>query len=112
MATRYVRQYSLKDSLTDKQVAEFWKASLNELMPAIGKVKGVQSVRTFSGAGALRADITAVIDMDDASVYEAMLRDPAVIKAIGAFYGAIDLKTSTQKFVREVTPDLLKALSS
>ena len=31
---------------------------------------------------------------------------------LGTFYSAIDLKTSTQMFIREMTPDLLKALSS
>jgi hypothetical protein len=50
--------------------------------------------------------------MDNAGVYETLLRDPAVGKQLGAFYGAMDLTTSTQMFIREVTPDLLKALSS
>jgi hypothetical protein len=50
--------------------------------------------------------------MDHAGVYEALLRDPAIGKQLGTFYGAMDLTTSTQMFIREVTPDLLKALSS
>jgi hypothetical protein len=40
------------------------------------------------------------------------LRERAISKQLGAFYGAMDLTTSTQMFIREVTPDLLKALSS
>ena len=50
--------------------------------------------------------------MDHAGVYEALLREPTVSKQLGTFYGAMDLTTSTQMFIREVTPDLLKALSS
>ena len=112
MATRYIRRFNLKDSLTDKQVVDFWKAALGEWIPVIEKVKGVRSVKVYSGAGALRADIRLVYDMDDAGAYEAVVLDPAVHKILGPFYGAIDLKTSTQMFIREVTPDLLKALSS
>jgi hypothetical protein len=72
----------------------------------------VQSVKVFSGAGALRAHLTIVIDMADAGIYESLLKEPSIHKMLGTFYGAMDLKTSTQAFVREVTPDLLKALSS
>ena len=112
MATRYIRWFNLKDSLNDKQVGEFWKSLLGEFVPAIEKLKGVQSVKVFSGAGALRAHLTIVIDMADAGTYETLLREPSIHKMLGTFYGAIDLKASTQAFVREVTPDLLKALSS
>jgi hypothetical protein len=112
MATRYIRRFNLKDSLTDKQVVDFWKAALGEWIPVIEKVKGVRSVKVYSGAGALRADIRLVADMDDAGVYEGLLRDPTISKQLGTFYGAMDLTTSTQMFIREVTPDLLKALSS
>jgi hypothetical protein len=34
------------------------------------KVTGVRSVKLYSDAGGLRADIRAVIEMDDAGVYE------------------------------------------
>jgi hypothetical protein len=112
MSTRYVRRINLKDSLSDKQVGEFWQLLLGEFLPAIQKVKGVQSAKAFSGAGALRADIALVLDLGDAGVYESLLREPTIHKMLGKFYGAIDLKTSTQMFIREVTPDLLKALSS
>ena len=112
MASTYVRRFNLKDSLSDKQVATFWKFLLSEFVPAIQKVKGVNSCKVYSGAGALRADIRLVADMDNAGVYEGLLRDPSVSPMLGTFYGAMDLTTSTQMFIREVTPDLLKALSS
>ena len=112
MASTYVRRFNLKDSLSDTQVNDFWKFLLTEFIPAIQKIKGVQSTKVYSGAGALRADIRLVADMDDAGVYEALLRDPSVSRQLGTFYGAMDMKTSTQMFIREVTPDLLKALSS
>ena len=112
MSSTYVRRFNLKSSLSDKQVGDFWKLLLGEFVPAIQKVKGVQSCKIYSGAGALRADIRLVAEMDHAGVYETLLREPAISKQLGAFYGAMDLTTSTQMFIREVTPDLLKALSS
>ena len=112
MASTYVRRFNLKSSLSDQQVGEFWQFLLNEFVPAIQKVKGVNTAKVYSGAGALRADIRLVADMDNAGVYETLLRDPTISKHLGFFYGAMNLETSTQMFVREVTPDLLKALSS
>ena len=112
MASTYVRRFNLKDSLSDKQVSDSWKHLLGEFIPAVQKVKGVKSCKVYSGAGVLRADIRLVAEMDHAGVYEALLREPTVSKQLGTFYGAMDLTTSTQMFIREVTPDLLKALSS
>lgn len=112
MASTYVRRFNLKDSLNDEQVGKFWHFLLSEFMPAIHTIKGVRAVKAYSGAGALRADVRLTLDMDDAGVYEHLLRDPAVHSMLGTFYSAIDLKTSTQMFIREMTPDLLKALSS
>ncbi len=112
MASTYVRRFNLKDALSDKQVGDYWKRLLGEFVPAIQKVKGVNSVKVYSGAGALRADIRLVAEMDHAGVYETLLREPSVSKQLGTFYGGMDLTTSTQMFIREVTPDLLKALSS
>jgi len=111
MASTYVRRFNLKSSLNDKQIGEFWQFLLGELVPAIQKVKGVNSVKVYSGAGALRADIRLVADMDNAGVYETLLREPTISKQLGFFYGNMDLETSTQMFIREVTPDLLTALS-
>ena len=112
MASTYVRRFNLKGSLSDKQVSDYWKHLLGVFVPAIQKVKGVNSVKVYSGAGALRADIRLVAEMDHAGVYETLLREPTVSKQLGTFYGGMDLTTSTQMFIREVTPDLLKALSS
>jgi hypothetical protein len=112
MSSTYVRRFNLKNSLNDKQVSEFWQFLLGDFVPAVQKVKGVNSARVYSGAGALRADIRLVADMDNAGVYETLLREPTISKQLGFFYGAMDLETSTQMFIREVTPDLLKALSS
>jgi hypothetical protein len=50
--------------------------------------------------------------MANAGVYETLLRDTTISKHLGFFYGATNLETSMQMFVREVTPELLKALSS
>ena len=90
----------------------FWKLLLGEFPPAIKKVRGVNSVKVYSGAGALRADIRFVAEMDNAGVYEGLLREPTIGQQLGTFYRAMDLTTSSQMFIREVTPDLLKVLSS
>ena len=111
MPTVYVRTFDLKDSLSDREVHDYWQFLLNEAVPILQKVNGVRSVRLYSGAGALRADCRIVIEMEDAGVYERILIDPGVRKILGKFYGALDLKTSTQAFRREVTPVLLTALS-
>ena len=85
---------------------------MDEVIPAIRNVSGTQSVKVYSGAGALRADITLLWEMDDASGYERALVDSEVRKHFGKVYGAWDLKTAGQSFRREVTSELIKALSS
>ena len=112
MASRYVRHFDLKTSLTDREVASYWRFLLGEFVPAIQKVSGVTDCKVYSGAGALRADIRLAADLDHAGVYESLLREPTIAPLLGTFYGAMDLTTSTQMFIREVTPDLLKALSA
>jgi len=112
MASTYVRRFDLKDSLSDSNVAGFWRFMMQEFVPAIQKCNGVRGTKLYSGAGALRADVRLVVDMDHAGVYEALLREPGVSKSLGQFYGAIDMKTSSQMFLRELTPDLLKALGA
>ena len=111
MATRYVRTVNLKDSLSDEEVVEYWRFFLNELIPAAEKVEGVQSARAFSGAGGLRAQITFELDMDDAAAYERILVDPTVGKLNARAYTALDMKSATQSFLREITPELVGALS-
>ncbi len=112
MATLYTRTFNLKDSLSDGEVVEHWHFLVGQVIPAIEKVKGTRSVRVFSGAGALRADITVLWEMDDASVYERALHDSEVRKLLGQTYGAWDLKTAGQSFRREVTTELIQALTS
>ena len=112
MPTLYTRTFHLKDSLSDAEVLDQWRFLMEEVVPAIQQVRGTRSVQVYSGAGALRADITLLWDMEDASVYERALVDPEVRKLLGRFYGAIDLKTAGQSFRREVTAELIRALSS
>lgn len=112
MPTTYVRRFSLKASLSDADVIGYWQFVMEEALPLLQKVQGIRSVKLYSGAGALRADLRIVLDMDDAGVYERLLVDPEVRRLLGRFYGAIDLSTSTQVFMREVTPELIRALSS
>jgi hypothetical protein len=112
MATTYVRRFNFKDSLSDAEVLDTWKFMMEEALPAFQKVSGVRSVKVYSGAGALRADLRLVVEMDDAGVYERILMDANVRKLLGRAYGALDLQTSTQAFLREVTPELIRALSS
>ena len=112
MATLYTRTFDFRDSVSDEQVVREWHFALEEVTPAILKVSGVRSAKFYSGAGALRADISALIELDDASVYERILVDPVVRKLLGRMYGSWDLKTARQSFRREVTVDLIRALSS
>jgi hypothetical protein len=112
MATTYVRRFSLKDSLSDAEVIQWWKTLMEEFVPLIEKSNGIRSVKLYSGAGALRADLRVTLEMDHAGVYEGLLVDPELRRLLGKFYGGIDMSTSTQSFLREVTPELIQALSS
>jgi hypothetical protein len=112
MPTTYIRQFNLKDTLSDAAVLTYWTFLMEEFLPPIQHAGGIHSAKLYSGAGALRADLRIVLEMDDAGCYERLLVDPAVRTLLGQFYGAIDLKTSTQRFIREVTPELIHALSS
>lgn len=112
MATLYVRTFSFKDSLSDEAALEELRFFINEVVPAIESSIGIRSVKVYSGAGALRSQLKLVVEMDDAAGYERMLLDPAIRKQLGRLYNAWDLSVSTQTFLREVTPDLIAALSS
>ncbi len=83
---------------------------MNEFVPVALRISGVQSLKLYSGAGALRADLRIVAEIDDAGVYERILVDPQIRSLISRFYGAMDLSTSTQGFIREVTPELIQAI--
>jgi hypothetical protein len=112
MATLYTRTYALKDALTDEDVLAYWRFAMEEVAPACLHVPGIRSVKFYSGAGALRADLSILIEMDDAAAYERLLLDPGLRKLLGRLYGSWDLKMAGQSFRREITPELIQALSS
>ena len=66
MPTVYARRFDLKASLTDSEVAAFWKYAVEQFLPACLKANGVRTAKFYSGAGALRADLRVVIEMDHA----------------------------------------------
>ncbi len=68
MPTLYTRTFDLKDSLSDAEALEHWRFLTEEIIPAIQNFPGTRSAKAYSGAGALRADITFLWEMDDASV--------------------------------------------
>lgn len=111
MATTYVRRFDLKSSLSDSEVTAFWKEILTEFLPACRNITGVQAARIYSGAGALRADLRIMLELDNAGVYETAIRQQNLHAMLVRFYRGIDLKTSTQTFLREITPELVQALS-
>jgi hypothetical protein len=111
MTTLYTRTWDLKESLSDTEVNEFWRLCVDELLPACEKLDGTRSIKLYSGAGALRADLTVAWEMDDASVYEQALHNPELRALIGRFYAAIDMRSTDQRFQREITPELVHALS-
>lgn len=112
MPTVYVRRVNLKDALSDAEVVAYWKFTLEEVVPALLNVPGMRSVKLYSGAGGLRADLRYVFEMDDAGAYERLLADPQLRPLIAKTYAAWDMQTASQMFVREVTPELVRALSS
>ncbi len=111
MTTLYTRTWDLKESLSDAEVVEFWRFCVEELAPACEKVEGTRSMKFYSGAGALRADLTVAWEMDDASVYERALHNADLRALIGKFYAGIDMRTTDQRFQREITQQLVHALS-
>ncbi len=111
MSTLYTRTLDLKESLSDAEVVEFWRFCVDELIPACEKHEGTRSIKLYSGAGALRADLTFAWEMDDASVYERALHNPELRALVGKFYAAIDLRRTNQRFQREITAELVHALS-
>lgn len=49
-------------------------------------------------------------EMEHAGVYENLLHEPGLHDMIARFYAAMNPGASTQSFLREVTPDLVKAI--
>ena len=110
MATLYTRTFNLKDSLSDAEVLEHWRFMMEELVPAVQNLPGTRSAKAYSGAGALRADITFQWEMDDASVYEKALVNADLRGMISKAYTDWDLNTAGQSFRREVTAELIQAI--
>ena len=112
MPTLYTRTFNFKDSLSDEEVLGEWRFILEAAIPAVEKVEGTRSIKVYSRSGALRADLVIAWEMDNAAVYETALQDSELRTMLGRLYGSWDMKSSTQSFRREVTPDLIRALSS
>ncbi len=110
MATLYTRTFNLKDTLGDAEVLEHWRFLTEEVIPAVQNFPGTRSVKAYSGAGALRADISFLWEMDDASVYEKALLDADLRGMIAKIYTDWDLTTAGQSFRREVTAELIQAI--
>src|SRR3974377_2562921 len=102
MTTVYARRFDLKDSLTDSEVAAFWKYAMEEFVPACLKANGVRTAKFYSGAGALRADLRIVIEMDHAGGYENLLHDPSLHEHVAKLYAVVDFTTYTQSLTRAV----------
>ena len=111
MPTLYTRKFDLKESLSEQEVIDYWRFSMEELVPAILAVKGVRSMKIWSGSGALRADLISQAELDDAGVYERLLLDSRTRQSNAKAYHSIDMRTATQSFRREITPELVRALS-
>ena len=62
MPTVYVRRVNLKETLSDADVTAYWKFTLEDVVPALLNVPGICSVKIYSGAGGLRADLRYVFD--------------------------------------------------
>ncbi len=111
MATVYVRTFGFRGSLSDAEALEELRFLIDEVVPAIENGDGIRSVKLYSGAGALRSQLRLIVEMDDASGYERLLANADVREKLGRLYASWDLESSTQDFLREVTPDLVAALS-
>lgn len=104
MPTAYVRRMSLKDTLSDAEVVAYWRFLQEEFVPVALRVPGARSVKLYSGAGGPRADIRAV--------YERLLATRELQPLVAKTYAAWDMSTASQTFLREVTPEFIRAFSS
>ena len=51
-------------------------------------------------------------EFEDAGVYERLLVDPRTRKLNARAYAATDMTTSTQTWLREITPELVQAMGT
>ncbi len=62
MPTAYVRRINLKDSLSDTEVVEYWKFTMEEVVPALQKVPGMRSVKSIPGLeGSVHKELLCII---------------------------------------------------
>ena len=109
MTTLYVREFGFNEALSDAEALDELRFILDELIPAIRRCHGINSVRLFSGAGGIRSQLRLFVDMEDAAGYERLLLNPEIGRFLKRLYAAWDLKDATQDFLREITPEILIA---
>ena len=97
--------------MTDAEVLEWWRWAVDEGILLLEEFSGTNSIKFLSGAGLLRADITLLWEMADASIYERVLAGPELRPYLGRLYNGWDLVTATRSFRREATPESINALS-
>tara|TARA_B100001146_G_C16157983_1_gene424338 strand:+ start:992 stop:1372 length:381 start_codon:yes stop_codon:yes gene_type:complete len=111
MATRYVREFGFKETLTDSEALEELNFMIEKLLPAIEREEGIISAQLFSGAGGIRSQIRLFVDMKDAAGYERLLFNPEIREHLKRLYSSWDLKEATQNFLREITGAMVAAHS-
>ena len=112
MATRYVREFGFKETLSDSEAQEELKFLIEKVLPAIERGEGVLSARLFSGAGGIRSQIRLFVDMEDASGYEKLLFNTEIREYLKRVYSSWVLKEATQDFLREITGEMFSVHSS
>ena len=107
VATRYIREFGFKDTLTDSEALKELNFMIEKLLPAIERGDGIISARLFSGAGGIRSQIRLFVDMKDAAGYERLLFNPEIREHLKRLYSSWDLKEATQDFLREITSEMV-----
>ena len=111
MTTLFTRSFNLKESLSAAEVFDYWRFFLSEVVPALESIEGSRSVKLYTGAGGLRADLCVQWELDDAGVQERAMDDPRVRKLLGRIFRAWDMKSAGQSFRRQITPELIGAVT-
>ena len=111
VATRYIREFGFKDTLTDSEALKELNFMIEKLLPAIERGDGIISARLFSGAGGIRSQIRLFVDMENAAGYEKLLINPEIREHLKRLYSSWDLKEATQDFLREITVEMVAAHS-
>lgn len=112
MSTLYTRKFDLKPGVTESEVLDTWRFFIEEMMPAAREVEGVRSLKAYSGAGGLVADLRIMTELENAGVYERLLVDPRTRTLNARGYAHIDMRSSSQLWLREITPELVEAMGT